>query len=121
MARRIHRPARGTLAAGVHRALCARRVQEGVAAHSMNPVPPDERARFPARRHAAYSDSMSIRIETYDGGEVLYFAFDPDGVWARSSSAARTGAEGAFKALLSGRALHENGAAVKRALASLQA
>jgi hypothetical protein len=27
---------------------------------------------------------MSIRIEQYDGGEVLYFAFDPDGVWARS-------------------------------------
>lgn len=27
---------------------------------------------------------MSIRIEQYDGGEVLYVALDPDGVWARS-------------------------------------
>jgi uncharacterized protein YuzE len=27
---------------------------------------------------------MSIRIEQYDGGEVLYIALDPDGVWARS-------------------------------------
>jgi hypothetical protein len=73
---------------------------------------------------------MSTRIETCDGGEVLYFAFDPDGVWARSEfpdelvtidynaqgdgigveligSAARRAAEGAFQALLSGEALHE--------------
>ena len=28
---------------------------------------------------------MSIRIEQYDGGEVLYLALDPDGVWARSA------------------------------------
>lgn len=28
--------------------------------------------------------SMSIRIEQYDGGEVLYVALDPDGVWAKS-------------------------------------
>lgn len=27
---------------------------------------------------------MSIRIEQYDGGEVLYIALDPDGVWAKS-------------------------------------
>jgi uncharacterized protein YuzE len=27
---------------------------------------------------------MSIRIDRYDGQEVLYFAVDPDGVWARS-------------------------------------
>lgn len=27
---------------------------------------------------------MSIRIEQYDGGDVLYVALDPDGVWARS-------------------------------------
>lgn len=27
---------------------------------------------------------MSIRIELYDGGEVLYIALDPDGVWAKS-------------------------------------
>lgn len=27
---------------------------------------------------------MSFRIEQYDGGEVLYVALDPDGVWAKS-------------------------------------
>lgn len=27
---------------------------------------------------------MSIRIEQFDGGEVLYIALDPDGVWAMS-------------------------------------
>jgi uncharacterized protein YuzE len=27
---------------------------------------------------------MSVRIEQYDGGEVLYIALDPDGVWAKS-------------------------------------
>lgn len=27
---------------------------------------------------------MSIRIEQYDGAEVLYVALDPDGVWHRS-------------------------------------
>jgi uncharacterized protein YuzE len=27
---------------------------------------------------------MSLRIEQYDGGEVLYIALDPDGVWAKS-------------------------------------
>lgn len=27
---------------------------------------------------------MSVRIEQYDGGEVLYVALDPDGAWARS-------------------------------------
>jgi uncharacterized protein YuzE len=27
---------------------------------------------------------MSVRIEQYDGGEVLYIALDPDGVMARS-------------------------------------
>ena len=27
---------------------------------------------------------MSIRVEQFDGGEVLYIALDPDGVWARS-------------------------------------
>lgn len=27
---------------------------------------------------------MSIRIEQFDGGEVLYVAVDPDGVWASS-------------------------------------
>jgi uncharacterized protein YuzE len=27
---------------------------------------------------------VSIRIEQFDGGEVLYLALDPDGVWARS-------------------------------------
>ncbi len=27
---------------------------------------------------------MSIRIEQFDGGEVLYVALDPDGVWAKS-------------------------------------
>lgn len=27
---------------------------------------------------------MSIRIEQFDGGKVLYIALDPDGVWARS-------------------------------------
>jgi uncharacterized protein YuzE len=27
---------------------------------------------------------MSIRIEQYDGGEVLYIATDPDGIWAKS-------------------------------------
>lgn len=28
--------------------------------------------------------AMSVRIEQYDGGEVLYIALDPDGVMARS-------------------------------------
>lgn len=27
---------------------------------------------------------MSIRIEQFDGGRVLYVALDPDGIWARS-------------------------------------
>jgi uncharacterized protein YuzE len=27
---------------------------------------------------------VSIRIEQYDGGEVLYIALDPDGIWAKS-------------------------------------
>jgi uncharacterized protein YuzE len=27
---------------------------------------------------------VSVRIEQFDGGEVLYIALDPDGVWARS-------------------------------------
>jgi uncharacterized protein YuzE len=27
---------------------------------------------------------MSIRVEQYDDGEVLYIALDPDGIWARS-------------------------------------
>jgi uncharacterized protein YuzE len=27
---------------------------------------------------------MSIRIEQYDGGDVLYVALDPDGAWAQS-------------------------------------
>jgi len=27
---------------------------------------------------------MSFRIELFDGGEVLYVALDPDGVWDRS-------------------------------------
>lgn len=27
---------------------------------------------------------MSIRIEQFDGGEVVYIALDPDGTWARS-------------------------------------
>ena len=27
---------------------------------------------------------MSIRIEQYDGGEAIYLALDPDGVWASS-------------------------------------
>lgn len=27
---------------------------------------------------------MSIRIEQYDGGEVLYLALDPDGAWSHS-------------------------------------
>jgi hypothetical protein len=28
--------------------------------------------------------SMSIRIEQYDGGDVIYLALDPDGAWAYS-------------------------------------
>jgi uncharacterized protein YuzE len=31
-----------------------------------------------------YDQAMSVRIEQFDGGEVLYVALDPDGVWARS-------------------------------------
>lgn len=27
---------------------------------------------------------MSLRIELFDGGDVLYVALDPDGVWDRS-------------------------------------
>jgi uncharacterized protein YuzE len=27
---------------------------------------------------------MSFRIEQFDGGEVLYIALDPDGIWAKS-------------------------------------
>jgi Protein of unknown function (DUF2283) len=27
---------------------------------------------------------MSIRIEQYDGGDVIYVALDPDGAWAKS-------------------------------------
>jgi uncharacterized protein YuzE len=27
---------------------------------------------------------VSIRIEQFDGGEVLYIALDPDGIWAKS-------------------------------------
>jgi hypothetical protein len=27
---------------------------------------------------------VGVRIEQFDGGEVLYVALDPDGVWARS-------------------------------------
>jgi uncharacterized protein YuzE len=27
---------------------------------------------------------MSIRIEQYDDGDVMYIALDPDGIWARS-------------------------------------
>src|SRR4051794_2093301 len=36
---------------------------------------------MPERTSATSSES---RIEQYDGGEVLYLAVDPDGVWARS-------------------------------------
>jgi uncharacterized protein YuzE len=31
-----------------------------------------------------YALAVSIRIEQFDGGEVLYVALDPDGVWAKS-------------------------------------
>lgn len=34
--------------------------------------------------NSAIFEPMSIRIEQYDGGEVLYIAFDPDGKWAKS-------------------------------------
>jgi hypothetical protein len=27
---------------------------------------------------------VSVRLEQFDGGEVLYVALDPDGIWARS-------------------------------------
>lgn len=27
---------------------------------------------------------MGIRVEQFDDGEVLYLAFDPDGVWAKA-------------------------------------
>lgn len=27
---------------------------------------------------------MSIRLEQFDGGDVLYIALDPDGAWAKS-------------------------------------
>ena len=29
-------------------------------------------------------DTTANRVEQYDGGDVLYLAIDPDGVWARS-------------------------------------
>lgn len=31
-----------------------------------------------------YDRAVSVRIEQFDGGEVLYIALDPDGVWAKS-------------------------------------
>src|SRR5687767_10442974 len=37
-----------------------------------------------ARCPISYDPAVSIRIEQFDGGEVLYIALDPDGVWARS-------------------------------------
>jgi uncharacterized protein YuzE len=81
---------------------------------------------------------MSIRIEQYDGGEVLYIAFDPDGKWAKSEfpdelltvdlnaqggligveaigSLAQAGADAVIRALVDNESL-ENPAAVKQTL-----
>ena len=86
---------------------------------------------------------MSIRIEQFDGGEVLYIALDPDGVWAKSAfpddlvtidynaqggvigievlgSMARRGAEAVFNALLCAQELRGS-EDVRAALASLHA
>jgi uncharacterized protein YuzE len=86
---------------------------------------------------------MSIRIEQYDGGEVLYIALDTDGVWAKSEfpdelltvdynaqggvigievigSLARTGASALLHALSSDANL-ENPAAIKRLLQPIAA
>lgn len=45
---------------------------------------PSVRTTSGSRANPAIFGLMSIRIEQYDGGEVLYIAFDPDGKWARS-------------------------------------
>ena len=86
---------------------------------------------------------MSIRIEQFDGGEVLYIALDPDGVWAKSDfpdelltidynsqgriigiealgSIARHGAEAIILALLEAKELAAP-EAVKESLSSLLA
>lgn len=86
---------------------------------------------------------MSIRIEQYDGGEVLYIAFDPDGKWAKSEfpdelltvdynaqggiigieaigSLARAGADAVVRALISNKSL-EDPEAVRRTLDSVAA
>jgi uncharacterized protein YuzE len=84
---------------------------------------------------------VSIRLEQFDGGDVLYFALDPDGAWAKSEfpdelitidynaqggvigieilgSVARRGAEAVVGALLNAREVAEPDA-VRAALASL--
>lgn len=42
------------------------------------------RARLNSGDCTSYDVAMSIRVEQFDGGEVLYIALDPDGIWARS-------------------------------------
>lgn len=42
------------------------------------------RAPLPGDCRSSYDPAVSIRIEQFDGGEVVYIALDPDGVWTKS-------------------------------------
>jgi len=48
-------------------------------------IPSDRTAFAASAGTEAYDGLMSIRIESYDGGDALYVAIDPDGTWARSA------------------------------------